>query len=92
MSGPYRVSGKSGRVAMYCETCGKVDGPLPFGRGEIALTMTTDGAYCQDHMPKEVRHDLARVDHVTPSVNRVMRTKKPASADIQLVLDFIRTL
>ena len=87
MSGPYRVSGKNGRVSMYCETCGKVDGPLPFGRDEVRLTMTTDGAFCQDHMPREVHH-VAQVKRGVDSVKRVTS----APVEIQAILDFIRDM
>lgn len=37
------------RIAPFCEICGRVDGPLPFGRGEIVLSYHLSGARCQDH-------------------------------------------
>ena len=39
----------SARIAPFCEICGKVDGPLPFGRGEVRLSYHLSGARCQDH-------------------------------------------
>jgi hypothetical protein len=39
----------SARIAPFCEICGRVDGPLPFGRGEVMLSYHLSGARCQDH-------------------------------------------
>lgn len=45
------------RIAPFCEICGRVDGPLPFGRGEVVLTYHVEGARCQDH-PLPVREAI----------------------------------
>lgn len=37
------------RIVPYCEICHKVDGPLPFGRGEVRLHYHLGGARCEDH-------------------------------------------
>jgi hypothetical protein len=37
------------RIAPFCEICHKVDGPLPFGRGEVRLHYHVGGARCEEH-------------------------------------------
>jgi hypothetical protein len=93
MSRVFRESGKSGRVAQFCEQCGKVAGPLPFGRGDVQLTMTLDGSYCDACIPPAaVEHIHAYTKPAVTAITRTTRRKQETPADLQLFFDWIKTL
>lgn len=94
MSGPYRISGTNGRVKLFCERCGKVAGPTPFGGDEVFLTTTERGTFCDKHIT------LGGEGNVTARIVEMnRRAQMPherehdrGAADVQRVFDFIDSL
>ena len=91
MSKAYREAGSNGRVKQFCERCGRVSGPIwMFGEevGEIVVSATTAGSYCQDCRPVQV--------HSRPAVAQVARVsvqrRKRSTVDLSSVLAYIETL